>query len=135
MEVRNIQPSDVEAVRRLLFENGWTDERVSDANQFRALLANSQRALVALHDGAVVGFARAICDELSNGYISMLVVAEPHREKGFGRALVNAVIGDNSLVSWMLRAGRPEVVPFYEKLGFVQSAVAMERPRAKRSDT
>jgi len=135
MEVREIQPPDIEAVRRLLLENDWTDERVTDVNMFRALLANSQRALVAVQDGEVVGFARALCDELSNGYLSMLVVGEPHRGKGFGRALVNAVMGDNPLVSWVLRAGRPEVVPFYEKLGFVQSTVAMERPRAKRSET
>ena len=131
LEVREIQPEDVEAVRRLLSENDWTDERVSDEKMFRALLANSQRALVAVHDGAVVGFARAICDELSNGYLSMLVVAEAHRGKGFGRALLNAVMDDNPLVSWVLRAGRPGVAAFYEKLGFVRSTVAMERPRGK----
>jgi GNAT superfamily N-acetyltransferase len=135
MEVREIQASDVEAVQRLLFENGWTDERVTNLEQFRALLSNSQRALVAVHEGKVIGFARAICDELSNGYVSMLVVAEPQRRKGVGRALVSAVIGGNNRISWMLRAGDPEVAPFYEKLGFVRSTVAMERPRAKRSDT
>jgi len=135
MEVREIEASDVEAVQRLLFENGWTDERVTGLEQFRALLSKSQRALVAVHEGKVIGFARAICDELSNGYVSMLVVAEPQRRKGVGRALVNAVIGGNNRISWMLRASDPEVAPFYEKLGFVRSTAAMERPRAKRSDT
>jgi GNAT superfamily N-acetyltransferase len=129
MEVREIQASEVEAARRLLFENGWIDERVTDLEQFRALLSKSQRALVAVRDGEVVGFARAICDELSNGYLSMLVVAESQRRKGIGRALVDAVIGGNPRISWMLRAGRPEVEPFYEKLGFVRSMTAMERPR------
>jgi GNAT superfamily N-acetyltransferase len=134
MEVREIQASEVDAARRLLFENGWTDERVTDLEQFRALLSKSQRALVAVRDGEVVGFARAICDELSNGYLSMLVVAESQRRKGVGRALVDAVIGGNPRISWMLRTGRPEVEPFYEKLGFVRSTVAMERPRAKQAD-
>jgi GNAT superfamily N-acetyltransferase len=135
MEVREIRAAEVEAVQRLLFENGWIDERVTDPEKFRALLSKSQRALVAVHEGKVIGFARAICDELSNGYISMLVVAEHERRKGVGRALVNAVIGGNNRISWMLRAGRPDVAPFYERMGFVRSTLAMERPRAKRSDT
>ena len=135
MEVREIEARDVEAVRRLLFENGWIDERVSNLEQFLALLSKSQRALVAMHDGEIIGFSRGICDELSNGYLSMLVVAEPHRRKGVGRALVEAVLGGNDRISWMLRVGNREVAPFYEKLGFVRSTVAMERPRAKQSDT
>jgi len=77
----------------------------------------------------VIGFARAICDELSNGYLSMLVVAPNYRRRGIGRALLNAVMGTNPAITWMLRAGRPEEVPFFERMGFVPSTIAMERTR------
>jgi GNAT superfamily N-acetyltransferase len=129
MEVREIHASDMEMVQRLLIENGFTGERITDPGQFRELISRSQRALVSVHEGEVTGFARAICDEVSNGYLSMLVVAAPHRRKGIGSALVKAVIGGNKRISWVLRAGRPGVGLFYEKLGFVKSTVAMERPR------
>jgi predicted N-acetyltransferase YhbS len=130
VQIRAIQPSEIEPARRLLAANGWA-KRVADAAQFQLLVARSQRALVAVDNGEVIGFARALCDEISNGYLAMLVVAQSHRRRGIGQALVKAVMGEDRGITWVLRAGREGVAPFYEKLGFVRSDVAMERPRSK----
>src|SRR5277367_642350 len=116
MQVRSIQPSELEAAQRLLLKNGFEGERLTDVERFRELISRSQRALVAVEAGEVIGFARAICDELSNGYLSMLVVAEQHRGRGVGTALVKAVVGEDRRIGWMLRAARPGVASFYEKL-------------------
>jgi len=93
MEIRDIRPSEIEPARRLLEASGWT-RRVSDPADFRDTTIavatghcrgrgwRSHRVLACLTDG------------MANGYISMLVVAEDHRRKGVGRALVNSVRGD-----------------------------------------
>ncbi|MRD48256.1 GNAT family N-acetyltransferase [Caenimonas koreensis] len=132
MDIRPIQSTEIEDARVLLASSGWS-HRVSDAEQFQELLARSQIALVAVDQGKVVGFVRGLTDGVTNGYISMLVVDESHRLRGIGSALVRAAMGQNPEMTWVLRAQRPGLFSFYEKLGFRVSSVAMERVRASAS--
>ena len=93
------------------------------------MLRNTNRAVVAIDGARVVGFARALCDEVSNGYISMVAVAPDMRGRGIGRELVRQLIKDDTGITWVLRAGRGSG-GFWDKMGFQCSEVAMERVRS-----
>lgn len=127
MEYRTVTSTDYEAVRLFLSETGW-QHRVSDKEKFKKMMQHTSRAVVAVEDARIVGFARALCDEVSNGYISMVAVAADRRSQGIGRELVRRLMRDDTGITWLLRAGRGSR-EFWEKMGFRTSEVAMERIR------
>ncbi|MGE8186275.1 GNAT family N-acetyltransferase [Pseudomonas sp. NPDC086278] len=128
LSVADVRPSDIESIRLFLGRNGWA-HRTGSTEHFAQLVTHSQRTALALKDGEIVGFARAITDGISNGYLSMVVVCGHHRREGIGRALVEHVMGDNTAITWVLRSGREGASDFFSRLGFETSSIAMERPR------
>ncbi|KRD27195.1 GNAT family acetyltransferase [Acidovorax sp. Root267] len=129
MPVRDLLDRDIPQVHALLVAHGWS-HRLGTLSQFEALVAASQCNLVALNGDEVVGYARAITDGLSNGYLSMLVVATAFRGQGLGRALVQQTLAKAPAATWVLRAGRPGASDFFARMGFAPSAIAMERTRS-----
>ena len=127
MEFRPITIGDYEAVRQFLAGNGW-EKRVADAEKFRRMMETASRTVVAFEGERVVGFARALCDDVSNGYIGTVAVAADFRRRGVGRELARRLMGDNPEITWVLRAGRGSA-EFWQKMGFTVSEIAMEKTR------
>jgi predicted N-acetyltransferase YhbS len=80
---------DFPAIQRLSDLEGWPtpSERPAEA---LSDWQHSHPALVAVHDGKVIGFIRAITDGAVTTYIAELLVAREWRGQGVGRALVEA---------------------------------------------
>jgi N-acetylglutamate synthase-like GNAT family acetyltransferase len=127
IEYRSAETSDVDAIREFLAENGWK-ERVADEDRFRKMMENASRTVVAFDGERLVGFARALCDDVSNGYIGTVAVSEDKRKVGIGQEMVKRLMGDDPNITWVLRAGRGSE-SFWQKMGFSESNVAMERTR------
>jgi len=127
LDYRPISPDDYEQVRRFLCKSGWA-QRVADPERFARMMQGSDHTVAAWDEGRVVGFGRALCDGVSNGYLSMVAVAEDRRGQGIGRELIRRLVGDDPDITWTLRAGRGSE-GFWQKMGFAASEIAMERTR------
>jgi GNAT superfamily N-acetyltransferase len=100
---------------------------VQDPDRFGRMLRGANRTIVAIEDKRVVGFARALFDGASNGYISTVAVAADRQGQGVGRELVKQLmdVDQPANITWVLRAGRGST-GFWEKMGFRTSQIAME---------
>ena len=97
-----------------------------------ALLRNSDAIVLAVDRdlGEVVGFVTAITDGILSAYLPLLEVRADHRGHGIGRELVRPILeslGDLYMVDVLCD---PEVLPFYESLGFTAAVGAARRQYA-----
>jgi hypothetical protein len=91
------------------------------------MIDGADRTVVALNNDRVVGFALALCDGASNGYISIASGSSGLASPRYRLAASGASHAEDSgRITWVLRAGR-ESSGFWERLGFVASEIAMER--------
>lgn len=84
IEYRPIKPEYYEEVRRFLSDSGW-QSRVQDPIWFRTMMERADRTVVVIENSHVIGFGRALCDDVSNGYIPMVVVAADKRDHASGQ--------------------------------------------------
>lgn len=94
---------------------GRTRERVQRA------VAGSTRVVGLYLDGRQVGFARAVSDGVTVGYLADVYVLREHRGRGLGLALVRETIdgGDGcGEVRWMLHTA--DAQGLYARLGFAE---------------
>jgi RimJ/RimL family protein N-acetyltransferase len=87
--LRNFEEADFPSIQRLSDLEGWPTPSNRPAEALSAW-QNSYPALVAVHQGQVIGFLRAITDRAVTTYIAELLVAAIWRGQGIGNALIEA---------------------------------------------
>jgi len=128
---RPVHVDDYEQIRQLVIDTGW-GRRAQDLERFKRMMEGANLTVVALEAERVVGFARALFDDASNAYISMVAVASDRQGRGIGRELVTRLMRVRApqQITWVLRSAR-ESTGFWEKMGFRKSDVAMEIVRTE----
>lgn len=115
------RPPTVAELRRLYDSTGW-DDVPDDDDALERGLAASLFAVVATHDGKVVGCARVVGDDAVYYYVQDVIVLPVHQGHGVGALLMDEVIRylereapDRAFIGLFASEGK---VGFYERYGF-----------------
>jgi RimJ/RimL family protein N-acetyltransferase/GNAT superfamily N-acetyltransferase len=118
--VDTLTEAQVEDLHCLYQNEWWTRERTIE--DVRRML-DATKILVGFADpktDRLIAFARVLTDEVYKALVLDVIVAPAAREKGMGRALMDAVIAHPALaaVRHFELYCRPELVPFYRRWKF-----------------
>lgn len=108
-----------DALRGGFFE-GWPTPPTPE--EHRALLVASTQVVLALDGRKVVGFINALSDGILAAYIPLLEVLPAYRRRGIGTELVRRMLQALGPLYMVDVLCDPDVVPFYERLGFSPSS-------------
>ena len=123
----------VQQLMELYKHEWWTSTRTVD--QTRAILNGSDVAIGLCDeaDDRLVAFARVLTDQTARAFIFDVIVAADCRGYGLGRRVVDEVLSHPAVrnVELVELYCRPELVRFYERMGFSSpdSGVVLMRKR------
>ena len=120
---------DLDAVHAFLTEAYWSEGRSRETVEH--LVRSAQRVVGLYHDGAQVGFCRALSDDASIAYLADVYVLPEHRGRGLGDELVREMVdnGPYAHLRWLLQTR--DAHGLYRRIGFGEPGERlMERPPA-----
>lgn len=118
--IETLTDRQIEQLHRLYQSHWWSAGRALE--DVRRMLAQSDLVMgfVEPDSGLLVAFCRILTDFLYQASLYDVIVAAEYRQQGIGRRLVQTAINHPRLRSvpaiWLCCL--PELVPFYERLGF-----------------
>ncbi len=114
-----LTPSQIIDLHRLYHSQWWTRDRTLD--ETRSLIEHSSM-IVGFTDERrrLIAFARVLSDFTIKALIFDLIVDEPHRNKGLGKALLQTILKHSKLsrVHHFELYCLPEMTSYYKSLGF-----------------
>jgi GNAT superfamily N-acetyltransferase len=120
-------------LQALFAHASWAQHRTIEG--LETMLRLTGAGVTARSGGALVGFARALTDGAYRALIDDVVVDGTWQGRGIGRELVGRLLEQLSAVEEVRLVCGPELVPFYESLGFRTDAGPLMRRTPDRGSS
>jgi GNAT superfamily N-acetyltransferase len=110
---------DLDAICRLLADTNWAGSRPRERTE-RAFRHSVCFGL--FHQGAQVGFARAVTDQATFTYLCDVVIAAEHRGLGLGKWMMRTLLEHPQLQTSTYALRTQDAHGLYEQFGFQPAA-------------
>ena len=119
MEIREYTDFNVDQIRNLYDEVGWTSY-TDDMDSLIKGYENSLKILAAFEDNKLLGVIRAVGDGYTIIFIQDILVLPDYQRKGIGKALLDSMMDlyPNVRQIELTTDIAPETIGFYSSLGF-----------------
>jgi ribosomal protein S18 acetylase RimI-like enzyme len=128
--IYQLTDSHIEELHGLYLKEWWSSSRSLEETK-RGVLG-SQICIGIIDDNqSLIGFTRVLTDFIFKAMIFDVIISEPYRKMGIGEQLISAIKNhpDLKAVKHVELYCRPELVPFYQRLGFSTDVVGMSLMR------
>lgn len=121
--VHTLTPAQIQDLEQLYKQGWWSQDRKLD--DIQKMLSHSDLfiGLVDTETQKLIGFARILTDFIYRAVIFDVLIDSFYQKKGLGKKLMEEMITHPELksVECFLLFCVPEMLPFYEKIGFHNS--------------
>lgn len=101
---------------RLFAQTEWTAKR--DADALQTMLDKTLVCLGVWDGDRLIGFARAITDDISRAYVEDVIVDSAYRGQGIGSEITRRLLERLAHVEEITLNCGDHLIPFYERFGF-----------------
>jgi predicted GNAT family N-acyltransferase len=107
-----------------LYQQEWWSKGRTSSDVHKVLLNSDYTfGICESHSQKLVAFARVLTDRTYRALVFDVIVAEDYRDQGLGSLLIEQVVSHPELskVECIQLFCLAEMIPFYQKFGFIQS--------------
>ncbi len=119
--ITSLSPTQVAQLHQLYQHEWWTQGRQLADVQTMVQHSDYVFGFCESASGQLVAFARVLSDRVYRAIVFDVIVAADHRQQGLGTRLLHQIIEHPELATMecILLFCLPEMMPFYEKIGFI----------------
>lgn len=136
VEISHLNDAQINDLLQMYQVEWWTRGRKRDDVQEMLKYSDEIVAFCDSETRQLVAFARVLTDYVYRGLILDVIVKPSFRDRGVGRKLMKSLLDRPSLakVEKFTLFCLPEMMPFYEKCGFVEILDSMRSMKLIRSN-